>query len=407
MSIALKLIIICVSVFIGYVIMVNLNITINWNTIAILVVFSIFINYLNQYITNSKIIYFVLALISYCVFIYLFYTNDYINVTSDETPWYIIGLISSVFLLIGGVLFAQYRYLSISVFILIGIVLFLNYFLKYILNFFIYLSNPSNTTTIHKIVLSVVIIIGIILLSGIAYYFYSTTESSDEPGIVDKISLIWAQIYDYIEDIMIYLEIQYEDSDGYEILLLVFCTFLAIVLLFYKQLYHYFIYLNHGTYLIKNPIVLSEETALDYKPQFQYQYAISAWVWFNSTHSTNKTVPILDYGECPLIEYNTETNKIDIMFLNQDKVKTKIVSSKVKMQKWNQIVINNVGGTVDVFINGTLIKTVDNVVPMNSVKNITVGSNGGISGGITNLMYFSTPLTIHQINEIYSYTPKY
>jgi hypothetical protein len=206
---------------------------------------------------------------------------------------------------------------------------------------------------------------------------------------------------------MVYLEIQYEDSDGYEILLLLFCMFLAIVLLFYKQLYHYFIYLNHGTYLIKSPIILSEETALDYKPQFQYQYAISAWVWFNSTHSTNKTVPILDYGECPLIEYNTETNKIDIMFLNQDKVKTKIVSSKVKMQKWNQIVINNVGGTIDVFINGTLIKTVDNVVPMNSVKNITVGSNGGISGGISNLMYFSTPLTIHQINEIYSYTPKY
>lgn len=405
MSIALKLIIICVILFIGYVLMINLNINIKWSTILIIIVFSLFINYLNQYTANSRVIYFILSLLFYCIFIYLVYTNDYINVTSGQNPWYIIGLISSVFLFIGGVLFEQYRYFSISIFILIGIILFLNYFLKYLLNFFIYLSNPSNTSTIHKIVLAIVIILGIILLWFLGSYFYNT--ASTQLYVLDFIKVWWGYIYNYIEDIIIYLEIQYEDIDGYEVLLLLFFTILLIGLLFYKQLYRSFIYWNDGTYLIKSPVILSEETALNYKPQFQYEYAISVWVWFNSTHSTNHTVPILDYGECPLIEYNTDTNKVNIIFLNQNKVKTKIVSSKVQMQKWNHIVINNVGGTVDVFMNGTLIKTVDNVVPINSVKNITVGSTGGISGGLSNLMYFDKPLTIHQINEIYSYTPKY
>jgi hypothetical protein len=306
------------------------------------------------------------------------------------------------------VLFAEYRYISISIFILIGTVIFLNYFLKYLLNLFIYLSNPSNTSSIKTIGISSGVIIGIIILVAIFYYvYYKKSIYEQSINMIDILKIIWRYLYNYIENTLIYLENQYEDTDGYEILGLIFFLVLAVVLLFYKQLYYYFIHLNNGTYLIKHPIILSEETALDYKPQFQYQYAISTWIWFNSTHSTNHTVPILNYGDCPLIEYNTDTNKINIIFLNQNNVKTKIVSTTVKMQKWNHIVINNVGGTVDVFINGTLIKTVENIVPINSVKNITVGSNGGISGGISNLMYFSNPLTIHQINEIYSYTPKY
>lgn len=406
MSIILKLIIICLALFIGYVIMINLNI--KGSTILVIIIFFLFINFINQYTVTSKTIYFILSVLLYCIFIYLIYTYDYINITSSQTPWYIIGLIFSVFVLIGGVLFAEYRYISISIFILTGSILFLNYILKYFLNLFIYLSNPSNESTINKIGISAGVIIGIMILSAILYYFYSNKSLHDQLYyILNILKIGWEYLYNYIEDIMIYLEMQYEDTDGYELLGLLFIFILAIVLLFYKQLYHYFIYLNDGTYLIKHPIILSEETTLDYKPQFQYQYSISTWIWFNSTHSTNHTVPILNYGDCPLIEYNTDTNKMNIIFLNQNNVKTKIVSTKIKMQKWNHIVINNVGGTVDVFINGTLIKTVDNVVPINSVKNITVGSNGGISGGISNLMYFSTPLTIHQINEIYSYTPKY
>jgi Concanavalin A-like lectin/glucanases superfamily len=410
MSIILKLIIICLILlfilYIGYTLIMNLDISVNWTTILVILMFCLFIKYINEYSVTSKTMYFILSILFYCIFIYLVYTNDYLNVTAGQAPWVIIAFISSVFILIGGGLFAEYKYLSIIIFMLIGIILFFYFILKYLIDFFIYLSDPSNTITIETVLKYIGISLLILVILGILYYVYSMKFTSNE-AYLNTLKLWWNYLYHFVWDIIVYLEILYEDTDGYEILALLFCTVITILLLFYKQLYRSFIRWNDGKYLITSPIILSEETTLNYKPQFQYQYAISAWIWFNSTHSTNHTVPILNYGDCPIIEYDTETNKINIIFLNQSKVKTKIVSTKVQMQKWNHVVINNVGGTVDVFINGTLIKTVENVVPIQSVKNITVGSNGGISGGLSNLMYFTTPLTIHQIHEIYSYTPKY
>ena len=402
MSNILKLIIIFLILFIVYNIKLYFNI--KSATFFIIFIFYLFIGFYNKYITDFKTIYFILSVMLYALLMYLIYTNQYFNVTSSQTPWYIILLISSIFILIGSILFTQYKYFNISIFILIGFVIFMNYFFKYILDFFSYLSDPDNTTKSY-IILGC---IGFILLLGIIYYFKpSGFNGSTGSKYIEILKSLWFNITDYIEDIWIYLSIEYEDINGYELLTVITCLIILIFLLFYKQLYHYFIYLNKGTYLIRQPIILSEETTLDYTPQFQYEYALSTWIWFNSTHSTNRVVPILDYGECPLIQYDTETNKINVIFLNENKVKTKIVSSKVQLQKWNHIVINNVGGTVDVFINGTLIKTVNNIIPINSTKNIIIGSSNGISGGLSNLMYFNQPLTIHQIQEIYSYTPKY
>lgn len=163
--------------------------------------------------------------------------------------------------------------------------------------------------------------------------------------------------------------------------------------------------------------------------QYNYQYGLSFWVFINSVppsnynNSNNKYISLLDYGNKPNILYNFQKNTFIIVMENgkrntnrhsniidlsnnelEEENSFPIVFKQENflLQKWNNIILNVQGGTLDIFINGEIVKSVPGMVPYMTLDQLTIGTNNGISGGICNLIYFNRPLTYNNIYYLYN-----
>ena len=224
-------------------------------------------------------------------------------------------------------------------------------------------------------------------------------------------------------------------------------------------------YMKDGKQLLNEPIKLSssktvgeldelydvtkgDSTTAD-QINYDYTYGLSFWTFIDSNPpnmnaSFNSPANILSFSNNPAIKYNPTTNTLFITTksdndstisiannvtnleknaANTNKVKDIINNVKnmpvnieldenndriiykdnnFLLQKWNNIVINYHGGTLDVFINGQLVKSSIEVAPYMAFNKITIGQENGLSGGIANVAFFKKPLDILTINTIYT-----
>ena len=222
-------------------------------------------------------------------------------------------------------------------------------------------------------------------------------------------------------------------------------------------------YLQGGKQFINQPISLNNVTSiatyqtLNDSDKFSYQYAFSFWFKIDAVKtnsSYNNYTSIFSYGDNPSIKYNASTNTLQITVRsngenivsivdlthqleariptvkNKDgitdlqrqikqvinKVNTipfhketdgtgqRIIYTKqdILLQKWNNLIINYNGGTLDVFLNGKLVKSAIEVVSYISYDTLTVGQKNGIIGNIANLIYYKEPLDIFKIQNLYN-----
>ena len=74
----------------------------------------------------------------------------------------------------------------------------------------------------------------------------------------------------------------------------------------------------------------------------------------------------------------------------------------LKMQKWNNIVVNYIDGTYDLFVNGILVNSFQGGMEKFTYNDISIGQDNGISGGIANVLYYKNYLTKDKILSNYN-----
>lgn len=211
-----------------------------------------------------------------------------------------------------------------------------------------------------------------------------------------------------------------------------FMALFAAILLILLYIFGPFLYnklnLQGGELLVNKPVNTNKEHLLgtyedlNGSDTFDYQYAISAWIYINSnapntSEAYNKYTSILNFGGKPNVLYNGKTNSLMVTMEQKDLQKTTsnkltefddngnrimYINHNVLLQKWNNIIINYSGGVLDIFLNGELVKSDIGVVPYYTLDNLKVGEDNGINGGICNVVYFNKALTALNIYFLYN-----
>lgn len=188
-------------------------------------------------------------------------------------------------------------------------------------------------------------------------------------------------------------------------------------------------YQRHSTVILNLPKSLSESSTVQSK---RHTFAGASSFWFyidsfawntrssynshnshNSHNSNNHGLQrIISFKGNPEIAYRAEDNTLHFLQIADPRVtldnakpyKTLFIMKGVKLQKWNNIVLNyNPNNVMDIFINGELLQSnIGLKVPYNFHNDfIELGDPNGIYGSIANIMEFDHPQTVVNISEIY------
>ena len=190
--------------------------------------------------------------------------------------------------------------------------------------------------------------------------------------------------------------------------------------------------LQGGQLILNRPVSITTMTPLatfselNGSTDIQYEYGLSFWFYIdamapNTSPAYAAYTSILSCGNKPTISYNPSENKLRITMEKiertvidtnstgkkteyDDSYTQEIVYEKenILLQKCNNEIINYSGGTLDIFLNNDLMKSVNGIVPYMKNEPLTVGSENGLYGGMCNVVYFKHSLTSSQMYYLYN-----
>lgn len=336
----------------------------------------------------------------------------------------------------------------ISIFIGIGFVFCILYFVYYFSN-----NNKPISLTLRNIGFGFGIIIGFSLLLYLIYFVSMSYNNFSFISFFINIGLVVFSLYmanfilsiilpqspyltlirsslflipcfiiDYIIYPIINFTLNVENKYEYKYLILLIFQILFIVLYFYYDKLLEMIYTYNGKLLLGTPkyldqeytignyenlvdIISSNEKQTNTLNKFNYNYGLQAWIYIDdqpSKNSTTEYVPLLRYGKNPIISYNVDKHSLRVSIKDEkDNIKIIYQTQEIPLQTWNHFVINYDNGNIDIFINNILVSTSISTIPYMQYDSVISGYSNGVSGGITNVVYFKSPMSKTMIDLYY------
>ena len=100
------------------------------------------------------------------------------------------------------------------------------------------------------------------------------------------------------------------------------------------------------------------------------------------------------------------TNSLVVMMNTFNVINEEITIPDVPLNKWFNVIIRCKNTTLDVYANGTIIRSINLVgVPKQNYGDVYVGMNGGFDGNVSNLWYYNYALGTAAIQKIVSDGP--
>jgi hypothetical protein len=166
---------------------------------------------------------------------------------------------------------------------------------------------------------------------------------------------------------------------------------------------------------------------------FNYTYAVSFWLYLDSSTASvsDNYYTVMNYNEMPHIMWNpkkaimiftvktntTDTDANGVVPISGSSAGDIDVGSvgdvakngnhvlltlaSLTMQKWNNLVVNYVNGTLDIFVNGDLLQSSREVVPEMTYGELSIGSSN-LAGKVCNVVYFNYSLEMKNVHYLYN-----
>mgnify|MGYP005990102291 CR=1 FL=1 len=278
----------------------------------------------------------------------------------------------------------------------------------------------SLSKTVHYILLFFLTTIGLLMKSILNIYKSRDTTrtiNNDSDNWFEIIKLIgytgFYGLYNMMCSIRDEFRDLYKSTSERKWLYLGFGSILYLIIEYISPFFTMLYNNKIGTKLINDPIQLenkkffkldnSDQPVKEKDSNPSYSHSLSIWFFIDENNKSrnqnmNDDTVLFDLGGIPKCTYNVSNDTLNI-YMREGHEEINIYSSKdIKIQKWTNIICNYDNGTMDIFIDGILVSTTNDVIPYMSSFQLSVGENNGLLGGIKNVIYNKKPFSKKEIN---------
>ena len=152
------------------------------------------------------------------------------------------------------------------------------------------------------------------------------------------------------------------------------------------------------------------------------EFTWSVWIFINNlndsgTSSTYKHIfskgnsdlqqnGLINPNNAPGLYIAPNSNTLVVMMNTFNVINEEVLIPDIPLNKWVNVIIRCENTTLDVYINGTITRSINLIgVPKQNYGDVYVAMNGGFSGNISNLWYYNYALGTSKIQSIASDGP--